>query len=90
MALTYVPAEEIDGGMTATTICSPNSTSPSPYRALLTRDSFTNLPGQGEAGTEFMRSYDGLTERPYMCPMHADVWGESAESECPFVACQRT
>ena len=85
MALTHVPAEEIDGGMTANDYLFAkldlSKSAPSSFDA---RFALTNLPGQGEAGAEFMRSYDGLTERPYMCPMHADVWGETAESECPL------
>jgi len=88
MALTHVPAEEIKVGMMSLTardyLFARIDLSKSAPSSFDVRFALTNLPGRGEAQAEFMRSFDGLTEHPYMCPMHADVWGESAESECPL------
>ena len=46
--------------------------------------SLSQLPGDGESEVQFIDSFQGLSNRPYMCPMHADVWGESADSKCPL------
>ena len=46
--------------------------------------SLSQLPGDGESEVQFIDSFQGLSNRPYLCPMHADVWGESADSECPL------
>jgi len=46
--------------------------------------SLSQLPGEDESEVQFTDSFQGLSNRPYMCHMHADVWGESADSKCPL------
>jgi len=42
------------------------------------------LSGEEGESVEFVEPFEGLVDAPFMCPMHPDVWGKTAKSECPL------
>jgi len=46
--------------------------------------SLKKVSGEEGESVEFVQPYAGVVDAPYACPMHPDVWGKTAKSECPL------
>lgn len=48
------------------------------------------MSGENEPETQFISTYGGLTKADYVCPMHPDAWGATADSKCPLCGMKTT
>ena len=44
----------------------------------------SKVAGEEGDSVEFTEPYEGVVNAPYTCPMHPNVWGKTAKSECPL------
>ena len=92
--LEYVPAEEMKMGnmkMTASDyLFASVDLSKAVKGSFGAKFEISGLPTKAESKSQFDNTFTGLTATPYMCPMHADAWGETADSKCPLCGMKTT
>jgi hypothetical protein len=92
--LEYVPSPEIE--MDKETLIAhdylfvPMDLSTAEAGSFQAQFAFSEMPGDVEPTAQFVSVFESVVDRPYFCPMHADVWGETSESLCSICGGMKT